>query len=89
MLGLIRGRSAGDGMFEVLALMLLRFLFIRPPLPSCARSFSRLPGVVADMGEVSPDGLARADADDGVLMGPNFGVFLADMRGVCSVESIP
>jgi len=89
MLGLIRGRSAGEAMFGVLALMLPRFLLVRPPLPSNALSFSRLPGVVADSGEATTEGLAKAEVglvEDGVLSGPNFGVFLADIRGVCSVE---
>lgn len=89
MLGLIRGRSAGETNADPGPLMLPRFLLPLAPLASCFVSFSSAPGVEAVIGDPTIDGLAILDcgrADDGVLDGPSFGVLRADRRGVSSFE---
>ena len=89
MLGLILGRSAGEAKLEPLPLTLPRFLAPFAALGSAFLSLSRLPGVVADIGDSIADGLATAEggrAEEGVLSGPSFGVFRAVRRGVGSVD---
>lgn len=90
MLGLILGRSAGETILELLALTLPRFLLPLPPIASAPfLSFKSAPGLEAVMGEPMIEGLAVAEgglADAGVWLAPSFGVFLADRRGVFSVE---
>ena len=90
MLGLILGLKAGETMLELLALALPRFLLPLPPFTSAPfLSFRRTPGVEAVMGEPIRDGLAVAEggiAEAGVWLGPSFGVFLADSRGVFWVD---
>lgn len=83
MLGLIRGRSAGESMLPPL-LILPRFLALRMLLDSF-RSLSDPSGVDAVMGDPTTDGLGATNlADEGVLRGPNLGVFRADRRAVPS-----
>lgn len=88
MLGLIFGTNAGETIFEPLVLILPRFLLPLPPLPSFL-SRKMTEGVVALIGDAAI-GDCIADpgrAEAGVLKGPSFGVFRADIRGVSSKES--
>lgn len=86
MLGLMRGRF-----FDALWLILPRFLFVLPPLPSFL-SFKITAGVVAEVAEDGPTaGLGSADggrALEGVLVASSFGVLRADRRGVSASSSI-
>ena len=85
----MRGLIAGDAIAEPVALALPRFLLLLLPLDSDLLSFSRLPGVLAPIGDAT-EGLSSADGgrvDDGVLSGPSLGVLRAEKRGVCSGDS--
>ena len=77
-------------MLELLALTLPRFLLPLPPFASAAfLSLRSAPGVEAVIGEPMIEGLAVAEgglAEAGVWLAPSLGVFLADSRGVLSVE---
>ena len=82
-LGLILGTNAGETSFELLALILPRFLPFLPPLLRIAD------GVLAVIGEPAAGESSAEEglADDGVLAGPNFGVLRAERRGVSSSPS--
>jgi hypothetical protein len=88
MLGLMRGRRAGETKAEGVPLMLARFV---PPLPDLlpALLLSNAPGVDAVIGEAAIDGLGAADigkAVRGVPEAANLGVLRAASRGVPPVE---
>ena len=90
-LGLIRGRRAGETRCAAPVLPLPRFLVLRATLLSAFLSRSRAPGVEAIMGDANIEGLAIAElgrADEGVLSGPSLGVFRAARRGVSSPETV-
>lgn len=77
MLGLMRGRSAGDTIALPLPLPLARLVVDRDERPFAFLSFSRPEGVLAEAGDGIILGLSSGRADKGVLRGPSFGVFLA------------
>ena len=88
-LGLIFGTSTGETSFELLALMLPRFLL---PLPAFVSFLSTIAeGVLTAIGEAKVgDSSAESDlVDVGVLNGPSFGVLRAEIRGVFSSAVAP
>ena len=88
MLGLIFGTRAGERTFELLEVMLPRFLL---PLPFLLffLSPSIADGVLAGTGDSAKMGLCAIEpglADAGVLNGPSLGVLRADDCDVLSSE---